>query len=48
MIYQEKIARPLRIPLTDDEQMKVIVEAVADEDRWLRTLSIIWLDSFEI
>ena len=36
MIYQERIAPPLAIPLTDDEQMKVIAEAVASEDRWVK------------
>jgi hypothetical protein len=36
MIYQEKIAPPLPIRLTDDEQMKVIAEAVAEEDRWVK------------
>jgi hypothetical protein len=35
MIYQEKIAPPSPIPLTDDEQMKVIAEAVASENRWV-------------
>jgi hypothetical protein len=37
MIYQEKIAPPLAIPLTDDEQMKVIAEAVGSEDRWVNS-----------
>jgi hypothetical protein len=36
MIYQEKIAPPLPIRLTDDEQIKVIAEAVAEEDRWVK------------
>jgi hypothetical protein len=36
MIYQEKIAPPLPIPLTDGEQMKVIAQAVASEDRWVK------------
>ena len=36
MIYQEKIAPPLPFPLTDGEQMKVIAEAVASEDRWVK------------
>jgi hypothetical protein len=36
MIYQEKIARP-PAPLTaDEEQMKLIAEAIADEDRWVK------------
>jgi hypothetical protein len=37
MIYREKIAPPLAIPLTDDEQMKVIAEAVGSEDRWVNS-----------
>ena len=36
MIYQEKIAPPLPIPLTDDEQMKAIAEAVSSDDRWVK------------
>ena len=36
MIYQEKIAPPLPIRLTDDEQIKVIAEALAEEDRWVK------------
>ena len=36
MIYQEKIAPP-PAPLTaDEEQMKLIAEAIADEDRWVK------------
>jgi hypothetical protein len=35
MIYQEKIAPPLPIPLTDDEKMK-LTEAAASEDRWVK------------
>ena len=35
MIYQAKIAPPSPIPLTDDEQMKAIAEAVASENRWV-------------
>ena len=35
MIYQEKIAPPL-VPLTDDEQMKLKLESIASEDRWVR------------
>jgi hypothetical protein len=34
MIYQEKIA-PLLAPLTDDEQMKLRLEAIETEDRWV-------------
>jgi hypothetical protein len=34
MIYQEKIAPPLA-PLTDDEQMKLRLEAIETEDRWV-------------
>jgi hypothetical protein len=36
MIYQEKIAPPSPIPLTDDEQLKVIAETVASENRWVK------------
>jgi hypothetical protein len=36
MIYQEKIAPP-PVPLTlDQEQMKSIAEAIAEEDRWVK------------
>jgi hypothetical protein len=35
MIYQEKIAPPL-VPLTDEEQIKLIRESIADEDRWVK------------
>jgi hypothetical protein len=34
-IYQEKIASPV-VPLTDDEQLKLITQSIADEDRWVR------------
>ncbi len=34
-IYQEKIAPPLA-PLTDEEQMKLIRESIADEERWVK------------
>jgi hypothetical protein len=34
MVYQEKIAPPLA-PLTDDEQMKLRLEAIETEDRWV-------------
>ncbi len=37
MIYfMEKIDPPSPIPLTDDEQLQVIAEAFASEDRWAR------------
>ena len=36
MIYQEKIAPPLPIPLTDDDQMRVNAESVESEDRWVK------------
>jgi hypothetical protein len=35
MFYQEKIA-PRVAPLTDDEQIKLITESIADEDRWVK------------
>jgi hypothetical protein len=35
MIYQEKIAPPLA-PLTDEEQMKLLMQAIADENRWVK------------
>jgi hypothetical protein len=35
MVYQEKIAPPI-VPLTDAEEMKLIRESVADEDRWVK------------
>jgi hypothetical protein len=34
MIYQEIIAPPLA-PLTDDEKMKLRLEAIETEDRWV-------------
>jgi hypothetical protein len=34
MIHQEKIAPPLA-PLSDEEQVAVLVEALAREDRWV-------------
>jgi hypothetical protein len=36
MIYQEKIAPPPAPPTADEEQMKLIAEAIADEDRWVK------------
>jgi hypothetical protein len=35
MVYQEKIAPPLA-PLTDSEEMKLIRESIAEEDRWVK------------
>jgi hypothetical protein len=35
MIYQEKIAPPL-VPLTEDEQCKLRLAAIASEDLWVR------------
>ena len=35
MIFMEKIEPPSPIPLTDEEQMKVIAEAIANENRWV-------------
>jgi hypothetical protein len=34
MVYQEKIAPPLA-PLTDEQQVALLVEALVDEDRWV-------------
>jgi hypothetical protein len=34
-VYQERIAPPL-VPLADEEQMKLIKELIADEDRWVK------------
>jgi hypothetical protein len=34
MIYQEKIAPPLP-PLSDDQQVTLLAEALAREDRWV-------------
>ncbi len=35
MIFMEKIAPPLPIPLTDEEQLKATAEAIENEDRWV-------------
>jgi hypothetical protein len=35
MIYQEKIAPPLA-PLSEEEQMKLITDSIASEDRWVK------------
>jgi hypothetical protein len=35
MIYQEKIAPPL-VPLTADERTTLRLEAIANEDRWVK------------
>ena len=35
MVYHEKIAPPL-VPPTNEEQMKLIVESIANEDRWVK------------
>jgi hypothetical protein len=35
MIYQEKIAPPFA-PLTHEEEMKLILESILSEDRWVR------------
>jgi hypothetical protein len=35
MIYQEKIA-PLLAPLSEEEQMKLITDSIASEDRWVK------------
>jgi hypothetical protein len=37
MIYQEKISTPLA-PLSDDEQMKLVTEAIASESHWAKGL----------
>lgn len=34
IIYQEKITPPL-VSLTDDEQMKLIVESAVNEESWV-------------
>jgi hypothetical protein len=36
MIYQDKISPPL-VP-SDEEQMKLVTEAIASEDRWAKGL----------
>jgi hypothetical protein len=36
MIFMEKIAPPLPIPLTKEEQLKVTTEAVERENRWVK------------
>jgi|GEM_PF-3911772 len=35
-VYQEKIAPPL-VPLTDDEQWSLKLEAIASEDLWVKS-----------
>jgi hypothetical protein len=35
MVYQEKIAPPL-VPPTDEEQVKLRIESMASEDRWVK------------
>jgi hypothetical protein len=37
LIHQEKIAPPLA-PLCEDEQMKLITDTIANEDRWAKGL----------
>ena len=37
MIYQEKIAPPPP-PLSEDEQMKLRMDAMASEDRWVKNV----------
>ena len=34
-VYQEKIAPPLA-PLTEDEEAKLKLKAITDEDRWVK------------
>lgn len=38
MISMEKIEPPPRLPLTNEEQMKLIAESLASDDRWIRNL----------
>jgi hypothetical protein len=38
MIFTEKIERPPPLPLTNEEQMKLIAESLASDDRWIRNL----------
>jgi hypothetical protein len=37
MVYQEKIPPPLDPP-PDEEQMKLIAESLANDDRWVKNL----------
>jgi hypothetical protein len=37
MVYQEKI-EPLLEPATEKEQLKLIAESLASEDRWVKNL----------
>ena len=36
MIFMEKIAPPLPIPVTDEEELKVIAESIERENRWVK------------
>ena len=38
MIFTEKIERPPPLPLTNEEQIKLIAESLASDDRWIRNL----------
>jgi hypothetical protein len=37
MVYQEKIPPPVALP-ADEEQMKLIAESLANDDRWVKNL----------
>jgi hypothetical protein len=36
MIFMERIAPPPALPLTADERLKLKLESIAIEDRWVR------------
>lgn len=36
MIFMEKIAPPLPIPVTEEEELKVIAESIERENRWVK------------
>jgi hypothetical protein len=36
MVYQENIAPPAPLPLTDEERTKLKLKVTVDEDRWIK------------
>jgi hypothetical protein len=36
MIFTEKIAPPPAMPVTDEEQLQAIADAIENEDRWVK------------
>jgi hypothetical protein len=38
MIFMENIEPPPPVPLTDEEQLKVMLDAIESENRWVRNL----------